>query len=353
MLTQTVRPSTRSLIKQEFLASIQLTMPLAASQLAQAATGFVDTVIMGWLGSQTLAAGGLGAAIFMTVYVGGLGVINGVTPLVAQAHGAQNRRRIRQLTAQGLWLSLLVALPVMLLLSQAGRLMRWIGQAETVIQPAQTYLNILTWAYFPAIAFIMLRGIVSSIGAPRMPMLIALVGLGFNLVANYVLAFGKFGFPAMGLIGVAIASLINYWSIFLALLLFIFWDRQIQQYHLFAKLWEINLGLLGELIRLGVPIGVSFTTEVGLFSVTTFLMGLLGTQVLAAHQIVFQTTAISLWCRWACPTPVRFGWGIGWGRKVRREFSDRPMFVCSWAVVLCCCWRSGFCCCRSLWWGCI
>ncbi|MBE9031249.1 MATE family efflux transporter [filamentous cyanobacterium LEGE 11480] len=282
----------RSSITQEIQASITLTIPLAASQLAQAATGFVDTIIMGWLGPNTLAAGGLGAAIFMTCYVGGLGIITGVIPLIAQAHGAQNKPRIRQLTAQGLWLSLFIAIPVMWLLTRAEIIMQWIGQSPAITQPAQTYLNILTGAYFPAIAFIMLRGVVSSIGAPRAPMVIALGGLSFNIIANYVLAFGKLGFPALGLQGVAIASVMNYWGIFLALLLYIFWHRQLKHYHLFAKLKELNLPLLRELLHLGLPIGVSFTTEAGLFSVTTFLMGLISTEILAAHQIVFQTTAI-------------------------------------------------------------
>ncbi len=282
------RASTRA----EIFASLQLGIPIAASQMAQAGTGFIDTVMTGWLGQEVLAAGGLAAATLMTCLVTGSGMVTGVMPLVAEAYGAGNLKRVRQLTLQGLWLALLVALPVMLLLSQSQSWLIGMGQSATTAALAKSYLDIVLWGYFPAIAFVMLRGVLSSLEHPQIAMVIAVIGLGFNAIANYVLGFGKLGFPAMGLSGIAIASMLTYWGTFLALLRYAMVNPDLKRLKLMpiADRWDPKM--LWELGQLGFPISVAFAAEVGLFSITTYLMGWLGTPVLAAHQIVFQTIAM-------------------------------------------------------------
>jgi multidrug resistance protein, MATE family len=281
-----------SKLRSEFSESLKLAIPLAGSQIAQAATGFIDTVMTGWIGQEALAAGGLGAATMMLCWVGALGLVTGVTPLVAEAHGAKNSARIQQLTAQGLWLSLLVALPVMLLLSQGEGILRRTGQTATIAAMAQSYLDMTLWGFFPAIAFVLLRTVVAALGHPRSPMVIALIGLGFNATANYVLGFGKLGFPAMGLRGIATASMLTYWGVFLGLVAYIWMSRSLKPQRLFAQVDRVVPKVLQEIFQLGFPIGIAFVAEVGLYSVTTYLMGRLGTEVLAAHQMVFQTIAL-------------------------------------------------------------
>ena len=120
MLCQNKPPT----LKAEIRESIALALPLAASQLAQSATGFVDTVMMGWMGPNTLAAGGLAAALFMALWVTGLGLTNSVTALMAEAYGRQNIDRVQKIVAQGIFLSFLITLPAMLLLTQMGALMQ-------------------------------------------------------------------------------------------------------------------------------------------------------------------------------------------------------------------------------------
>ncbi|MCY7406909.1 MAG: MATE family efflux transporter, partial [Alkalinema sp. CAN_BIN05] len=146
-------------LKTEIRESIALAIPLAASQLAQSATGFVDTVMMGWMGPNTLAAGGLAAALFMALWVSGLGLTNGVTALTAEAYGRQNIDRIQKITAQGILLAFLISLPAIALLTQGDALMQLSGQSVEVGRDAQTYLSSIALGYFPAIAFVMLRGV--------------------------------------------------------------------------------------------------------------------------------------------------------------------------------------------------
>ncbi len=283
--------SPRSPLRQELYDSIALTLPLAASQLAQAATGLVDTIMMGWMGPETLASGGLAAAAFMTLFVAALGLTTGVTSLAAEAFGAQNEARVQTITAQGIWLTALVTVPAFLLLLNSQEILLHLGQTPTIAQGASAYLRFMTIGYFPAIAFILLRGVVSSLGAPRITMAITLVGLLINALGNYVLGFGKFGCPALGLTGLAIATATAHWFNFLALVAYVHLQPKLRTFRLFSQLWKPDRAILTEVFKLGLPTGIAFTAEVGLFSVTTFLMGKFGVTVLAAHQIVFQTIA--------------------------------------------------------------
>ncbi len=283
-MTQTLK---RSPLRAELYDSIALALPLAGSQLAQAGTGFVDTVMMGWMGPETLAAGGLAAAMLMTLFVSGLGMTTGAVALAAEAQGAGDRDRIQAVTAQGLRLVMLVSLPAGLLLSQGETLMVICGQSRAIAHAAQPYLSAIAWGYFPALAFIVLRGIVSSIGSPRIALMISLFGLAFNAIGNYVLGFGKWGFPNLGLGGLAIATALTHWLTLIALIGYSL--RTLRSHALFAKLAQGDRSLLRMLFKLGLPVCIAFTAEVGLFSVTTFLMGRLGITIIAAHQIVFQT----------------------------------------------------------------
>ncbi len=279
-------------LRTEIRESIALAIPLAASQLAQSATGFVDTVMMGWMGPNSLAAGGLAAALFMALWVSGLGLTNGVTALAAEAYGRQDIDRIQNVTAQGILLAFLISLPAMVLLTQAGTLMQLSGQPVEIARDAQTYLSSIALGYFPAIAFVMLRGVVSSMNAPRITMVIAIVGLALNAIGNYGLGFGKFGFPVMGLSGLAVATAMTHWFMLISILIYMCFSPRMRGFRLLSQFPQIDRLMLWQLFKLGLPIGISFTAEVGLFSVTTVLMGRFGVLVLAAHQIVFQTIAM-------------------------------------------------------------
>ncbi|HEY9737353.1 MAG TPA: MATE family efflux transporter [Trichocoleus sp.] len=284
--------SIRAPIKTEAKEAMGLALPLASAQVAQAATGFVDTVMMGWLGRDVLAAGGLAATTFTTLLVTATGIVIGISPLVAEAYGAGNRARIQQVSRQGLWLSLLVSLPIMLLLANAEPLMGALGQSPTVAATARVYLGILVWGFFPALAFAMLKAVVSSLSQPRPVMVIVIGGTVFNAIANYLLGFGPWGLPALGLRGLAIASLVSQWVMLACLVTYVLTQTSLKHYRLFHQWQRFEPTVLRELVWIGLPIGVSFGLEVGLFSVTTYLMGALGTDLLAAHQIVFQTIAV-------------------------------------------------------------
>ncbi|MCU0569817.1 MAG: MATE family efflux transporter [Oculatellaceae cyanobacterium Prado106] len=284
--------TTRSPLKSEIREFLKLAVPLASAQVAQSATGFADTVMMGRMGTDVLAAGGLAAIIFLSIMTATSGMVMGVSPLVAEAFGAGQKSRIQQVARQGLWLALLVAMPMMLLTGHLDRWMIHAGQTETTVQFANLYLDIMLWALFPVAGFAALRATVSALSQARPVMLIVVAGTVFNIIWNYILGFGQFGFPQMGLAGLALASVLSWWVMFIVLALYVLLHPKLREYRIFQELHRIRPRILWELVWVGIPIGVFSGLEAGFFMVIMFWMGTLGTEVLAAHQIVFQTIVV-------------------------------------------------------------
>lgn len=272
---------------------LQLAIPLASAQVAQSMTGFFDTIMMGRLGAETLAAGGLASLTFFAILNTAAGVVTGVSPLIAEAYGAGKKTRIEKLASQGFWLVLLLSIPMMMIIAHLDSIMVQLGQAETTVTLANSYLDVILWGFFPALGFAMLRGVVSGLSHARPVMLIVIIGTIFNIIGNYILGFGKFGFPRLGLVGLAIASVFALWGIFIALIIYILRHPQLKTYRILKQLHKLKPAILRELSKTGVPIGIFIALELGLFTIVTYLMGLLGTEVLAAHQIVFQTIVVT------------------------------------------------------------
>lgn len=279
-------------LKIEVREFLKLAVPLASAQLAQSATGFVDTIMMGRMGPDALAAGGLASIILLSVMLGATGVVMGISPLVAEAFGAGQKTRIQHLVRQGLWLSIVVALPMMIVMSQSNHWLLWVGQAEATVQLADTYLNIILWGLFPVVGFAALRATVSALSHARPVMTIMVTGTAFNIAGNYVLGFGKLGFPQMGLAGLALASAIAQWGMFAAMVLYVLKHPKLRAYRFFQELHRLRPRILWQLIWVGVPIGIFSGLEAAFFMVIMFWVGTFGTIALAAHQIVLQTLTI-------------------------------------------------------------
>ncbi|MGL4882821.1 MAG: MATE family efflux transporter, partial [Waterburya sp.] len=278
--------------RTEIKKFLQLAIPLASAQVAQSLTGFCDTIMMGRLGAETLAAGGLASLTFFAVLNTAAGVVMGVSPLVAEAYGAGQKTQIEKLARQGFWLVLLLSIPMMVAIAHLDSLMLHLGQAQTTVILANTYLDIILWGFFPALGFAMLRGVVSGLSHARPMMLIVITGTVFNIIGNYILGFGKFGFPRLEMAGLAISSALAFWGMFIALVVYILKHPLLKIYRIFEQLHRLKPTIIWQLIKIGLPIGIFSALEIGLFTVVTYLMGLLGTNVLAAHQIVLQTIMV-------------------------------------------------------------
>jgi multidrug resistance protein, MATE family len=285
-------PSFNSKVFLEAQACLKLAIPLAAAQLSESAINFTDTVMMGLLGSKTLAAGALGSTTCIALLWTSSGMISALGVLVAIAFGAGQLQRVRKIACQGLWLTVPLSIPIMLLLWNMAPLLLQLGQQESNVILTQSYLRAILWGFPALIGFCVLKNLVSALNRPRLIMVIMVTGVVVNAVANYILMFGKLGLPALGLAGIGWASTLTLWGQFIAGMSLIGSDKQLRTYQLFANWYRFNALVFSEIIKIGLPTAILFAIEISLNTLIAYLMGYLGTVSLAAHQIAMQTTQI-------------------------------------------------------------
>lgn len=274
-------------------ALLRLAAPIGVSQLAQTSMGFVDAVMVGRLGATELAGVALGSSIFIPIVVVGLGVVLAVGPTVAQADGAADRAGVTRFARQGLWLSALLTPLVFALLSIASYNLERLGQEPAVARIAGEYLRVVAWGSFPFLAFGALRSWIESVGRPLPVTLIAVSGVGVNVAANYGFVYGGFGVPEIGAVGAAYATVVSYVYLLAAIAALALAREEFRQYGVLTQWRGPDWPVLGELARIGLPIGGSFGLETGLFTAATILMGSFGAVALAAHQIALQLAALA------------------------------------------------------------
>ena len=281
-----------SLVILEGRAFLKLAVPLAIAQIAQFAVGFVDTVMMGHLSTESLAAGGLASTTFQMLLTIVSGFVMSVGVLAAEAYGAGKKHRLAGLARQGLWLSLLLAAPFTGLLWQMSSVMRALNQPEMVVDLAQNYFSSISLGVLPALGFAMLRGYLSAFSLAGVVTAIVSVGMVFNIACNYALGFGKFGFPRLELTGLGLGSALSLWLMFGLFFVYILRHPELSQYPFWQDWKYPRWSILRRLVAVGFPISITFLLELGLFLAVSYMAGSLGAVVLAAHQVAFQTMAM-------------------------------------------------------------
>lgn len=273
--------------------TLRLAGPVVAAQLAQVSMGFIDTVMVGQLGPEELAAVALGNAVFFTLLIISTGVIQAVGPMVAQAVGADDPEPVGRSVRQGLWLSVLLSVPAGLLLWTSEAWLLWANQEAGTVAQTAAYLRVIVWGFLPACGFMALRSFVEGLSRPLPVTVIAFAGVVLNVAANDVLMYGAWGVPALGIIGTALASTLVFWTVFGLLTALVALMEPFRAYKVFLRLRTPDPTYLRELVRIGGPMGVSRGVEAGMFLLTALMVGTLGARALAAHQIALQCAAFT------------------------------------------------------------
>ncbi|MBI5323305.1 MATE family efflux transporter [Bradyrhizobium sp.] len=276
----------------ELTETIRLAAPMALTQLGQIAMMTTDLAFIGRLGDEAVAAAALGHTVFFISFTFGLGLVSAVAPLAAQAFGARDPRQVRRAVRTGLWAALLVSIPTLILPLRGEQILVALGQAPESARLGQQYLFGLAWGIAPALWFITIRSFMGAVNRPEPILWITLAAVPANALLVYLLLYGKWGLPELGLFGAGLATTIVNIATFVAGLCFVMWRRPFRKYHILARLWRIDWPLLRQLLAIGAPISLSLLMEYGLFSSAALLMGLISTAALAAHQVALQVTAI-------------------------------------------------------------
>lgn len=273
-------------------ATLSLGIPLIGAQLAQLGIHTTDVVIVGQLGAEKLAAMVLAGQFLFTVFILGSGISIAVMPMVAQAFGQGNPVAIRRSLRMGLWATMgywLLVLPIYL---NAETILLLLKQKPEIAALAGDYIGIAAFGMLPGLLFLVLRSLVSAVGRAGIILWVTIGTLLLNALLAYSLVLGHFGLPRMGMNGAAIVSVIVQFS-GLAVLIGYIQMIETRKYEVFVRFWRPDWHALGEVIKLGLPIGITVLAEVSLFTAASLMVGAIGTLELAAHGIALQLASIA------------------------------------------------------------
>ncbi len=265
--------------------NLQLAFPVILSQAGQVSVNLADNMMVGHAGTTELAAASFALNIFLFGMLFGMGITIGLTPLVGHSYGSKKIEKVGEWFKNGLLAHSIVAVLLVIIMSLITPLMHGMGQSPDVVKMAIPYYLILVASLFPMLIFFSFKQFLEGLGNTRTAMIITLSANVINIALNYLLIFGKFGFPALGLLGAGIATLIARLSMPLIFFIII---RRNQTYSYFFKLAyqaQIKLKKIKKILSVGLPIGSQMIIEMAAFSVGAIMMGWLSKESLAAHQV--------------------------------------------------------------------
>lgn len=283
----------RPALPAEIAALLRLGWPLVLSQLALMALQATDVLMLGLLSPEALAAGALGAMVLHPLFAFGFGVVTAAAPMVAQALGARSARGVRRTMRQGVWLSLGLWLALTPFFLFCETILRALGQPEALAAEAASYLRLACFSLPFMLAVGALRALFAAHDATRVVLIASLVGVAVNIVADWALIFGKLGLPRLEVAGAGLATCVTHAAICLTLCWIVARRRPYRRYMIFARFWRADWPRFAQMLRLGLPIGLTLLAETTLFSAAAIFMGWIGTDALAAHAVALQITAFT------------------------------------------------------------
>jgi multidrug resistance protein, MATE family len=279
--------------KEEILKTVNLAYPVVIGQLGFVMMWVVDSLMVGEVGAAPLAAASISNSLIILVYIIGIGVTFAITPLTAISVGKGQYEEIGVLFRQ----ALLVCTILGIILMGGGigltEIFPYLNQPEEVVVLAIPYSILLAVSIVPMIMFLSVKQLIEGLSVMRPGMFIVLSANIINVIVNWLLIFGNWGFPELGLTGAGWATLASRIYMLSALLFFVLKSSRFKKYDIRLKFKEINFPIITKLLKLGLPSGVQYFFEVGAFSFAVIMVGWLGTIELAAHQIAINLASIS------------------------------------------------------------
>ncbi|MEK1939592.1 MAG: MATE family efflux transporter [Pseudomonas sp.] len=307
---------------RELRTLLSLALPIMIAQLSHSAMGFVDAVMAGRVGPRDLAAVALGNSIWVPVFLLMTGILLATTPKVAQRFGAGQETEIGTLVRQALWLALVVGISAGVLLWQAEPVLRVMKVDPALIGPSMTYLYGIGLGIPSVALYYVLRCFSDGLGRTRPSMMIGLLGLLLNVPLNYIFIYGHFGVPAMGGPGCGWATAVAMWCMFFAMLIYVRWAPVYKKAGLFSRFEWPRWEPIQRLLSIGLPIGIAVFAESSIFAVIALLIGSLGADVVAGHQVALNFSSLTFMIPYALgmAVTVRVGHSLGAGDPRQARF---------------------------------
>lgn len=295
---------------------VNLSWPLILTNLTMSLIGATDVLMIGWLGANDLAAATLGFNLCMLAAIFCMGLMTASAPMIASELGRMHNsvRDVRRTFRQSFWVAFTVILPIWLVLWNAEALLLAMGQLPDLAAKAQIYVRAYMFSILPFMMLMVMRNFISALERPLWSLIIGIIGVLGNILVNYALIFGNFGFPALGVLGAGIASVLTNALMVAGMALVLTGDRQFRRYRLFGNFWRTDWTRYRGIWNLGLPIAISFGLEGGVFSIAVILMGWIDTLSVAAHAIALQIASISFMVPMGLAQAATVRVGLGHGR---------------------------------------
>jgi len=279
--------------QEHFRRNFSLAYPVMLSQLGHIMVGVADSVMVGQLGAVELASVSLGSGIFHVIMLFGIGVSYAVTPLVAAADGEGNKQKCADFLKHGFYLNIILGTFLAVGLSFSSGVLHFFDQEPEVLELAIPFLTIISFSIIPIMFFQTFRQFAEGLSSTKPAMIISIAGNLINLGLNYILIFGELGFPEMGVNGAAWATLISRILIGAAMALYIFFASSFGKVMALFNWGGMQLKIGIQLLKIGVPAGLQFIFEAGAFGMAAIMIGWIGAEALAAHQIALNMAGIT------------------------------------------------------------
>ncbi len=279
-------------VKRHITQTIKLSLPLIISQITVVAMTFVDTVMAGRLGSVTLAAVAVGSSLWSAAILFVFGILMAIPAVVADMDGAKEHHKITPFFRQALWLALILGLVFTAVILFMDPLFKLFNTQPEVIPKAEAYLHALAWGVIPLSFFVAMRYLADGLSVTKTTMYVSFLGLMLNIPLNYILMFGKLGFPAMGAQGCGYATATVITIQMLTYMVITHKHKIIGSFDVFGQFDRPDWAEIWRFFKLGFPVGVSMFAEVGFFAVITLLASSLTTETVAAHQIALNFSSL-------------------------------------------------------------
>jgi MATE family multidrug resistance protein len=300
---------------REARATLVLAAPIVAGQVLTVSMNLIDTLLAGRLGTDVLAAVGQGYQIWVLVQLVVIGLMLAVTPVAAQYDGAGRADAVGAVFRQALWLAAALGVVLFMFVRYSEPLVRVAGVSEDIVPQAMAFLRGIAWGA-PALAlFFACKNMSEGLSRARPTLYFAALGVVVLLPVAWVLMYGGFGIPSLGAYGAGLAHALAIWVQALAFLVYVARRTHYRHAHLFARFDWPDMARIGELLRIGVPMGTALFMEGSLFVASALVIGSLGQVPAAAHAIAINVASLAFMVPLgiAMATTVRVGNAVGMG----------------------------------------
>jgi MATE family multidrug resistance protein len=273
-------------IKEKLHHLLMVLIPILITQLGMYSMNFFDTTMSGHYSAKDLAGVAIGSSLWVPISMGLTGILIAITPIVAQLIGAKKEKEVSFSVIQGIYVATFLAVIVFIIgFFLLNPLLNTMELEIKVHQVAHDYLVAISLGILPLFLYNALRSFIDSLGKTRISMLITLSALPVNIVFNYLFIFGKAGFPELGGVGTGYATALTYWVLLFISVMIVHKQVPFAHFHIFQSLHTVSIKKVSEILKIGVPIGLSIFFETSIFSAVTLLMSRFDTITIAAHQI--------------------------------------------------------------------